>query len=68
MRICALTTFSFLLGLTACGPSEPLVVKDGMTYEQRTRDLSECRAKGGIAWIDPVIACMRAKGYTYLPG
>lgn len=68
MRLGTYIVLSLLLGLIACGPSEPLVVKDGMTYEQRTRDLSECRAKGGIAWIDPVIACMRGKGYTYLPG
>ncbi len=68
MWVRALIATCFACHLVGCGPSEPLVVKDGMTYEQRTRDLSECRAKAGFSWIDPVITCMRAKGYTFLPG
>lgn len=68
MRVRALVATCLAGHLVGCGPSEPLVVKDGMTYEQRTRDLSECRAKGGFSWIDPVLACMKEKGYTFLPG
>lgn len=59
---------SFLL-MGACSLPDYQVTKPGMTYEQKMADQQACRieaAKHTLPLVDPVIPCLRGKGYTFL--